>query len=121
MGKNLISVNILGVMIAGVVCLLDCEPASAMPNCVFPDGYEDLAAPCDSSPAGAIGPPTTCYVVPFGATAECMAIGFTNCNGNYCAGTYVAAVPELEDYAAAAFLVLALTIGWQVRRRQQMT
>ncbi len=27
------------------------------------------------------------------------------------------AVPEMEDYAAAAFLVLALTIGWQVRRR----
>lgn len=28
------------------------------------------------------------------------------------------AVPELEDYAAAAFLVLALTIGWQVRQRR---
>lgn len=27
-------------------------------------------------------------------------------------------VPELEDYAAAAFLVLALTIGWQVRQRR---
>ena len=27
-----------------------------------------------------------------------------------------AAVPELEDYAAVAFLILALTIGWQVRR-----
>lgn len=29
-------------------------------------------------------------------------------------------VPELEDYAAAAFLVLALTIGWQVRQRRSV-
>ncbi len=34
-----------------------------------------------------------------------------------CVHTPGAEVPELEDYAAAAFLILALTIGWQVRRR----
>lgn len=61
----------------------------------------------------------------------CLSAGFTQLQSDDeeqrtygCAGggggCGAAAVPELEDYAAAAFLVLALTIGWQVRRRQQM-
>lgn len=36
-------------------------------------------------------------------------------------GCGAAAVPELEDYAAAAFIILALTIGWHVRRRNLPT
>jgi hypothetical protein len=56
---------------------------------------------------------------------ECVDLGFTHkCGDEFvvpvAAGPLctVASVPELEDYAAATFLVLTLTIGWQVRRRQ---
>lgn len=57
---------------------------------------------------------------------ECPALGFTYeipqgfgfdwCfpGRGQCGG---AAVPELEDYAAAAFITLALLIGWRVRQK----
>jgi hypothetical protein len=45
------------------------------------------------------------------------AISWNNGFTYYCNGLCGAAdVPELEEYTAAAFLVLALTIGWRVRR-----
>lgn len=79
---------------------------------------------CQSSQAG------TC-IEPVGSGA-CAAAGYTvytgsiyddydesmfRCVGNG-SGCGAAAVPELEDYAAAAFLVIALTIGRQVRQRR---
>ncbi|WP_161603371.1 hypothetical protein, partial [Blastopirellula marina] len=41
-------------------------------------------------------------------------------NGICDPGPPPAAVPELEDYAAALFLGLALLMGWQVRQRQKL-
>lgn len=42
----------------------------------------------------------------------------TNGNGDsfYCINDPGAAVPEMSDYAAVAFITLALLIGWRVRR-----
>ncbi len=56
---------------------------------------------------------------------ECQSLGYGDygdtfgymCVDSTCT-TAPVAVPELEDFAAVAFLVLALTIGWHVRRCQ---
>lgn len=101
-------------------------PANAIPTCGFPhsNGEPDDAMYqyCNVPPANGWLPATGCLRTSItGDGITCENVGFTNCpNVNYCYGTYSAAVPELEDYAAAAFLVLALTIGWNVRRLQQM-
>jgi hypothetical protein len=97
-------------------------PAVAMPACGFAavsgDPEDMLVQRCDLPPPPGWLPATGCYQGTSPQGVSCQEIGFTNCpNVNYCGGA-LAAVPELEDYAAAAFLVLALTIGWQVRQRR---
>lgn len=91
-------------------------------NCNAIDGTSVL---CNSTQAVFCGE----YLPP---EVTCEAWGFTQLAGDslckpgsgpdgcMTAAEVAASVPELEDYAAAAFLVLALTIGWQVRGRQQM-
>lgn len=60
---------------------------------------------------------------PNGGSPACTSYGFTVSPDDtlYCVDMACSMsptqVPELEDYAAAAFLILALTIGWQVRQR----
>ena len=77
--------------------------------------------PCNS-PEAAICNGTQSTFVP-----ECAALGFgvyvgegEHCVDPSCATPIGVAVPELEDYAAAMFLSLALLVGRQVRRRQHL-
>lgn len=60
-------------------------------------------------------------------SSECFAGGFAyggtdgpwSCHAGIsgCSAGNFAAVPEMSDYAAAAFITLALLIGWRVRQR----
>jgi hypothetical protein len=128
MSKRLISQGIRGwALFAMMVTTLVSSqflatPAVAMPVCGFPavsgDPEDALFQRCDLPPPPGWLPATGCYQGTSPQGVSCQDAGWTNCpNVNYCYGA-PAAVPELEDYAAAAFLVLALTIGWQVRQRR---
>lgn len=51
---------------------------------------------------------------------ECQNMGYTDLVsswGEYYLYTYPVGVPELEEYAAALFLIAALWIGWRTRQR----
>lgn len=118
--KSLISRTIRGatwLVVVGMVLVL-AAPAYSMPMCAFPHPESDPEVqPCNVPPPPGFLPTNTCYRTTESNGVTCESIGFTCSGPNYCYGAF-AAVPELEDYAAAAFLVLALTIGWQVRQRR---
>ena len=96
-------------------------------TCVWPVS-DASAATCDNGD-GMFYPctdPNASHCTGWVEGTECQDLGYTSCTlvGMYwtCYGSYSApaAVPELEDYAAAAFLALALALlgGWRVRRCQ---
>ena len=94
-------------------------PAFAAISCQKPNwtGF----VPCNS-PEAAICNGTQSTFVP-----ECAALGFgvyvgegEHCVDPSCTTPIGVAVPELEEYAAAMFLGLALFVGWQVRRRHHL-
>lgn len=122
MGKKLILLHDRGAAcLLVILCLFRALPANAAPICEYiRDGGDTETAPCAAAHPQYGVPPSVCFVQPGDGPESCTSIGFTNFgNGGYY-GSYSAAVPELEDYAAAAFLALALTIGWQVRQRRSV-
>ncbi len=62
------------------------------------------------------GDPTAYYCHEIVPEDDCNAAGFITSDGGVSFHRPPAPVPELEDYAAAAFVTLALLIGWRVRR-----
>ena len=87
---------------------------------VYVDCYNTTATVCWSSSTDPDIAFSDCQAAGFNAWPGWCQSNITNywCEGTG-SGTPPTQVPELEDYAAAAFLVLALTIGWQVRQRNR--
>jgi len=131
MGKQLISQKnrgkgrLLHVMVAVVsvisaICCLPGESLAFGPFC-FPTGEAGGAQVSCTDPS-AISchtdeDPSVCGDYGFSAVGP---QDFHYCVEPTCTSSLGASVPELEDYAAAMFLALALAIGWRVRRQHRL-
>lgn len=117
-GGLLLHVSIAAVSTIIATCCLPSESLAFGPLC-FQGSAGQGAVPCSDPSA------TTCHTD--GDPSVCgdygsSAVGpddFMYCVEPTCTSSLGASVPELEDYAAALFLGLALLTGWQVRRKFQ--